>query len=429
MSEETDTPWLNLCACIVRIHSGPWVFIQLRGEALSPESADRGDVDFLGTRGSIEALSDAVLCWVRAGDCHMRLASRNRCKTTLTLFSTDGKHRIDFDLWVELWQLHAKSVCLRYADCEPLLSSQTGSIRRLPLAVEAAVYLHHLVSKRRDVTLPGAAKRLEGYRGACLRANLGELADAVGSVIQGRCITPATLAVANRILDSTLKTAWRSNARNRFGQGLHGLRAGMLSGPRPPRILSLMGCDGCGKTAQAECLKSGGGCVEAVFTGKHLYRKSLLYKLAVIVIRPLLFQKREAFDETLAPLIYLRACLGLQLKLWRRRRGLLVMDRSLMDFLMVDRKSDTPTLCRSRWLADAFGRRIPTVHLILPYEQLVQRKKEVTEAGHARYDAAMFKRFTRQIPTDYTLFNNSGGLKESAAALGLIVQAIAARND
>ena len=427
MSEETDTPWQRLCACIARIHSGPWVFIQLRGEPLSPESADSGDVDFLGTRGSIEALSDAALGWVRAGDCHMRLVSRNRFKTTLTLFSVDGKHRIDFDLWVELWQLDDKGACLRYADCDPLVATQTGSLRRLPLAVEAAVYIHHLVSKRRDVSLPGAAKRLEGYREACLRANLGDLADALGSVIDDRCITSATRAVVDRILSGNLPSVLRSNASNRFGRRLHDLRAGMLAGPRQPRILSLMGCDGSGKTAQAECLKAGAGCVQAVFTGKHLYRKSLLYKLAVIFIRPVLFQKREAFDETLAPLIYLRACLGLQLKLWRRRSGLLVMDRSLMDFLMVDRKSDTPALCRGRWLADAFGRRIPTVHFILPYEQLVLRKREVTEAGHARYDAAMFKRFTRQIPTDYTLFNNSGGLKDSAAALGLIVQAIAAR--
>jgi hypothetical protein len=45
----------------------------------------------------------------------------------------------------------------------------------------------------------------------------------------------------------------------------------------------------------------------------------------------------------------------------------------------------------------------------------------MTEAGHAIYDAEMFRHFSRRSPTDHLVFDNRGGLEESAEALGRIV--------
>ena len=386
MTDATDIPWNKLCACIDRVHTGPWAFIQLRGEPISERLVDAGDVDLLGSRESVLALIDAACQWVQAGDCHLRLVSRNRHKTKLMLFSSDGAHRIDFDLWVELWQVNKRQTCLRYADCEQLVATQTHAIRRLPVTVEAAVYLNHLQSKRRNVCEINAAARLSAYRDACHTHALDQpMAEIIDTVIRERGLSHATMAATNNILATYLRLPAPTGLCHRIGRVLQDLRTGWLGAPRHPRVVSLVGCDGCGKTTHAARLKATSPYVRTVFTGKHLYRKCLLYKLAVIFIRPLLFQPRETFDETLAPLVYLRACLGLQLKLWQGGQGLQIMDRSILCFLLVKRKTDTPRFCRSRWLANVCGRRVPTIHFILPYAQLSQRKQEFTQGGHAHY--------------------------------------------
>ena len=102
MTDMHTPPLALLQTCVARICAGPWMLIQLRGDPLSERLIDAGDVDLLATREAIQALTAAVYEWVRAGDCHMRLVARNRYKSALTLYSTDGKHRLDLDLWLEV---------------------------------------------------------------------------------------------------------------------------------------------------------------------------------------------------------------------------------------------------------------------------------------------------------------------------------------
>ena len=186
-------------------------------------------------------------------------------------------------------------------------------------------------------------------------------------------------------------------------------------------MLTIMGCDGCGKTSLSRRLAADRPDIHSVYTGKHLYRKWLGYKLLVIFVRPLLCQGRETFDDTFAPLVYLLACLRLQLKLLLPRRGLVLIDRSLMDFLLLARKTDAPRFSSCRWLAGLFGTRLPHVHLIVPFPCLQARKLEMTRAGHACYDTLMFHYLSRRIPTDYTVFDNRGTEETSAGALGRIL--------
>jgi hypothetical protein len=418
MSSESES-LLKLRECVERIATGPWRFVQLRGDTFGPAHIDGDDVDLLGTRDSVHALCDAAFDWARAGECHLRITSRDRFKTVLSLISIDGGHRIDLDLWVELWQIDNRQSCLRYEDCEHHLENLHGSIRRLPLPLETAVYIHHLVSKRKHLKGESARKRLAAYEQACGNIEESDLADAVASIRTHDDIDSSR----TKPFDALIRHAFPHLQR---GKGPAFFWRKFLSTwphiPRRTSLTSVMGCDGAGKTTLARRINEDELFPYGVFTGKHLYRKSITYKLSVIFIRPLLFQSRERYDETIAPLVYLRACLGLRLKLWKHRHDFLLIDRSILDFLMVDRKSDVPSFSRFLWLSRLFGVRIPVIHCVLPYACVIRRKQEVTEAGHNAYDTLMFRELSRRLPTDYVVFNNSGTLDESASAADSIVR-------
>jgi hypothetical protein len=413
--------WLRLSDCVACLDRGPWKFIQLRGGALSTEAIDGDDVDLLGTRESVGQLLRALFARVRAGDCHLRVRAASRSKTEVTIISTDGKHQLELDLWIELWQINNRTRCLRHELAAPLVCNPAAAIQRLPAHLEAAIYVHHLISKRKNLTDGKPARRLAEYAAQCRASGRDQLAVALEGIIANRRIDNPARSLAEAIVAEELKLPDPGAFVRRWRKLRDGFRAAWFGAPRRASVISLMGCDGSGKTTMAHEMAKRRTDVEGVFTGKHLFRKSILYKLLVIFIRPLLFQDREKFDETFAPLAYVRACLGLQFKLWRRKRGLLIVDRALADFLFVGRKTDRPEFCRSRWLSRLVGRRIPTVHFVLPFERVQERKQEMTRAGHEIYDQSMFEHFVRQSPVDYVVFDNQSDLPAAAAALDRIV--------
>jgi thymidylate kinase len=401
-----------LTTCLERICTGPWKFIQLRGEPLSAGVIDGGDVDLLGTRESVFALLDAVYGWVQQGDCHARIVARDSTKYKLYLFSADGQHQVDFDLWVELKQLFGRTQVLLPEAALARAVPQCASLFRLPLALEVSVYVHHLISKRRlNVFTAGMRERLENYAQTCRE---GVLEPLLNEALRQKQITSALIQFA----DETLKSA-PELYKPSHSDFVMRWKCWRLAPPRQVTWLSLMGGDGCGKTSMAKALQQRRGANSTtIYTGKHLYRKNIFFKLLVIFIRPLLFQDRERFDETLAPLVYGLASIRLRVGLWcASARKLVLMDRSLVDFLMCNRKSDEPSFGRKEWLTRLWGCRIPTVHFFVSYERLAERKQEMTVAGIAKYNQKMFQHFTRRIPTDYVLFNNDGTLEQSADSL------------
>jgi hypothetical protein len=408
----------RLEACVLRLLGGSWRFIQLRGEPLGIHHIGGDDVDLLGTRDSVDALCRAAFDWARAGDCHFRIDERNRRKVRFTLISMDGSERLELDIWLELWQVDRRTRCLTYLNCEPLLSGPPAAIRRLPIALEACVYVQHLVSKNKDITGSSATERLGRYITACGESGHAALSAGLERILREKEIDATTLAEFLAPLEAAVPMP---SGQSELAKLSEKIADGWLGMPRRLSIISVMGCDGAGKTTLAGKIAEDCDTFRGVFTGKHLFRKSFIYKLSVIFIRPLLFQSREKYDETMAPLVYLRGSLGLRLKLLNASQRILLIDRSLVDFLMIDRKTDHPRFSRCLWLSRFFGRRIPVIHCVLPYEELVERKDEMTRAGHDSYDVAMCLHHSRRTPTDYVVFNNSGTLDSSAEAVKRII--------
>ena len=413
--------WRALSDCLRRIHEGPWSFIQLRGTTLSDAAIDDDDVDLLGTRESVEALVGAAFEWTKLGLCHFRIRARKENKTELILYSSDGRHCVLFDLWISLPQIDRGRQVLEYKDSQKVLGPDEGSIRRLNLEAEVCVYVQHLVAKRKSFQSTSVQGRLVSYRDACHVGGLARMENLLNELLERELVFEEadrwTLDRLQELLGGSLDQRKRVSVFRRLG-------ALLIVPPRKLCLLSIMGCDGAGKSTLADRLLGSMPRIRRVFTGKHLYRKSLLYKLAVIFIRPLTFQSRERFDELLAPLIYLRASVGLLVK-WIRWRGqLTLIDRSLVDFLYLDRKTDAPHFSRSQWLMRFFGHRIPTVHCVASYDQVHKRKDEMTRAGHDAYDGDMFRCFSSRRPTDYLCFNNNQELDEAQKALARIIETL-----
>lgn len=405
----------SLSSLIVKITIGPWRFIQLRGDPLGPHNINIGDIDLLGGRESVDALLGAAFEWVCEGLCHLRIRARSEDKVALVLLSLDGQQSLMLDLWVNLWQLENGRRCLRYDDCVSLLIQTGSSILRLPSALEACVYVNHLKTKRKKIADERVQRRLAGYVQKC--GDSPRLVEIINAIAVKNNVDANDLLVCNEYLQSQ-GLVWNGLDRSWWLNKLYTeLVAAWLDGPRRTRAISLMGCDGSGKTSLAHSLCEKFPSVFLAYTGKHLYRKSIFYKLAVIFIRPFVAKEREHFDEKIAPWNYVRACVALQIRLWLRNSRIKLIDRSLVDFMMVERKTDKPHFHSAAWLLDILGRRIPVIHIIVTPEGLQRRKQEMTPFGQVKYDCLMFQYFSRRAPTEYCAFFNGEGLDVSTIRL------------
>ena len=413
----------GLQECLQRIHRGPWKLIQLRGRTLDSEAIDADDVDLLGTPGDVDQLINAAYEWMREGLCHFHVRTRSAGKTELVLFSLDGRHALTFDLWQELDQFDRGRRRLTCSAAWALIADCPGGIVRLPIEIEACIYIQHLACKRKDLSGDSAQLRLRDYSNALRSHGESELGELLEQVRQN----PAQLAEAERVTLQRLQARLELQAvSSEVWSKIVRLWDSRLAAPRTTSMISVMGCDGAGKTTLAEAIAAQHPRSVQVFTGKHLYRKSLLYKLAVIFIRPIITRSRERFDEILAPWLYLRAAAAMRIKLLFRGKRLTLVDRSLVDFLYLDRKTDRPGFGRSRWLMNLVGCRVPTIHCCVSFENVMRRKQEMTSAGHAAYDRDMFLAHTQRVPTDYVGFNNDQTLVAAQAALARIITRLTA---
>lgn len=415
---QSQSPDAGFVECIEALKSGPWNFIQLRGESVDAANPPDDDIDLLGSPESVETLLSSALEWVRERRCHLRVRSRNQDKIEFTIFSIDGRFSILFDLWITLRQFDHGRCSLTYEACSHAVVDSGSSIQRFSVDIEAAVYIQHLISKKKNLKSPRIQQRLADYAFQCEATDHRELCESMFTILETNTIPPSIVRKLALLIEENLSPPTSQSLSDRLMRLTAKAQAQWLGPPRQTRMLTMMGCDGAGKTTLAHTLKDDSENISKVYTGKHLYRKSLSYKLAVIFIRPLIFQDRERFDEILAPFVYLRGCLGLRLlRLFSKKNRVTLIDRSLIDFLYVDRKSDSPKFSRFRWLTRLFGLRVPNVHCLVSHENVMQRKQEVTAEGHHQYDEDIFQEFALRCPTDYIAFNNDGDLTAATSSL------------
>jgi hypothetical protein len=104
------------------------------------------------------------------------------------------------------------------------------------------------------------------------------------------------------------------------------------------------------------------------------------------------------------------------------RQGLLLIDRSLTDFLIVNRKSHRPRWVWGVGLARFLGARIPCIQLVVSHQTLAARKQEMTSLGHSAWDRMMHAQLTGRVPTDVLCFFNGRTQEESLPALMRIIE-------
>lgn len=415
-----STPLEKLQRCAERIEQSTWQLIRLRGTASLVEMIDQDDIDLLGSRDEFHRLLDAAYSWVQANECHMRVTASSNDKISFYLISLDGKHRLTFDLWINLWQLDRRRKKIRVEDCIGVCEPSERGLLRLPVQLEASIFIHHLLSKNKDCTSPKQIVRMTFYQQACANSD-PKLSQLLETAIRDQSVSAELELHTLQQVQNAVTLAPQSALGFHMHRLVTGLPRVWHHMPKKLILLTIMGCDGSGKTTLSRQLKLHDPQITQLYTGKHLYRKWILYKLLVIFLRPLLFQKREKFDDTLAPVIYPLACMRLWWKRVLHRKGITLIDRSIVDFLLLDRKSDRPRFSRFLWLTHWIGIRLPHVQVIVSFEQLRERKLEMTEHGHPIYDALMFQHFTRRFPTDHTVFSNQSTLEEATKALHQIV--------
>lgn len=403
----------SLAYCIDCILKGPWKFIQLRGNTLSDEDINRGDVDLLGSDDSIDALISETFRWVRAGHCHIHISSRKPRKKMLIIYSLDGRSKLVLDLWSSIPQIIGSNCSVTFAGlCSATeRSGSRSSLYRLPLSLEACLYLHHLSAKGKDLKSEHVRRRLEAY---AKQVDDDRIVKVIDSTLKQERVEASVLELALSLLRKEDLLGKQDHVRRIYPAHLKCRSGGEL--------LCVMGCDGVGKTSLSAEIGDALTPPAKQFKGKHLYRKSLVYKFTVIFFRPFLFQSREGYDESIAVFVYLRACLGLWSKRLFHKERVMLIDRNVVDFLMLKRKTDRPRWSIFLFLTSFFGNRIPAVHCVADFETVAARKLEITKKGHSAYDKMLFKHFAHRVPTEYTLYNNSGELAESKKAFLNIIQ-------
>jgi hypothetical protein len=396
--------------------------VLLRETALDASCIDRGDVDLLGTGSAVAALIQRAMALVQDGRCHVRVRRRSADKVQLELLSLDLQRRIVLDLWQDVWQIDGGERCLCFEDVIPQPRRAEGGLLRMPTDLEASFYVHHLATKQKDLASDEVQARIDHYAAACAEADQSDLAAGIAG-LRDRPAVPAELLDRTRvsIRQATGGRPWRRPGA-RWIRALARWRGASGLVPRGAPLVSIIGCDGAGKTSLAEAIagSSSGRCSTRV--GKDLYRDWLPFRLLYRVGERILGVSRERIDELLAPSAFGLAWLSLwAVQVGRRARGdtgLVLMDRALVDFLYVKRKSDRPRFSLATPLLAPLGVGVPVVHLIVPHAILDARKGEVTSEGHSTYDADMFDLYTGARAFDYLALANAGGLEPAARALG-----------
>ncbi|MCA9063879.1 MAG: hypothetical protein KDA96_12495, partial [Planctomycetaceae bacterium] len=394
-----------------------------------PFDSSKDDIDLLISESARQQLLQIAFERAVSGDCHLRIIRHRSDKVQLVLWSPDCTIQLRLDLWTIFAQMALRPEYRIPAEqilmlAEPRSAHGTAiylseAVASLPPDIEFCIYVQHLEFKHKSVAAPRVQLRLMALKSRLIDqcdSEICYLFESLHQMLQTETISRAILLQTHMHLlrELTDRTGMPRQHASRQSASIRVTAELQRFFQRQFPAVSVDGSDGVGKTTLLQTMASTAADSVRLVTGKKLYRRSWTYQILSGTARRLNVCSRRRFDELLAIPIVVRAALAFWLllvsQLARNKCGLLaglflhsrsapkqrraekqiVTDRSIPGFLIQHRMSDHPRRHNAGRLLRLLIPPVRRVIIVSPFQQLQQRKAEMTEEGHQRYQWLLF---------------------------------------
>jgi thymidylate kinase len=418
----TETLIDDLREIFGRLEQAGAPFVVLRQRRLDAATVYDGDYDFLiDDRVASSFLREMLDALIRSKRFFLLQspAQPDARKYTFRVFeSATGRH-----VTLEFWKRYVIGGgplpdALRWQDLDWAIARRAPGYH-LREEVSALLFVAHLQAKGKSLNTPLVVQRSRRYRSdlAHIAGRTG-LADAALEILEGLESGALEVEEASRqALTLLAQAGGRRPARSRAIPRMVLDHARAASRRLTQRTVAIMGPDGSGKSTLVAALiehAAPGAARSRVF--KHLFRRRLLYKVAMRARPGRGREQRNVWDERMGPLLALLAAPAYVVELVRCRGRTVVFDRYFYDFLMIDvrqqRKGQRITPPRRLRLR----RLIPTPGLLInplaEHEATSARRDALTKEGFENYERQMLSLVAECPPTWFAHIPSCHGLEE-----------------
>lgn len=413
--------------------------ILLRHKEISIDELLIDDLDLLIAHNDFDHFLLALQNEVVKTNCHLLIRRSKPIKYDIQIISKDFGRSIKIDLWLAFDQAGPKKTYLIFEDFESKIFLQEGNIWRLQSTLEFLLYVQHLFAKEKNLSSPSVSKRIDYYIQSLARAkhtDSNKLIRIALDILETQKITSEVHEIINKLLSSELslkKARFKcvNGPLRRMENYIKKVLSFFISMCPKYNAIGIIGLDGVGKTSLIGEIVGNDKINRVVrsfhpLVGKHLYRRAFLFRGIYKINRSTLRLKMEKVDELLGTIAFLTSYinfLNLQGFHDRKDKKVAIFDRFLPDFLYVGRKGNHPSVSL---FGKLINRCLPysakIIHLTLPYENLVLRKKEISRKAYSHYLETMLLMYAKRLKVDYLLLNNAGTIDDSVHNIGVYLK-------
>lgn len=383
-------------------------FIQIRMRQLSEEIAfDGGDYDFLVAPHHLKGLLRLAQRTFSAAKTPFLIERKKRDKVVLRIYEATTGRSIILDIWqrLELRLPHKGTMAhINWSSLEPQIT-KTQNGYAFSQEFEAGYYLTHLHTKRKRLDNKEIQNRLQYYAESIKldvtlsalfqrlgQGNLAEVANEAWEYLQSLGLRTDSQTTAT-LRERLYKQRMRYNARG--------------------NLIAFVGPDGVGKTTIIREYKQLLAGRVKYYRFKKLFRKALLYKLLLPLLRLAAGRHysgklgKNQIDDHFGGILFLISRLRYPTislrRLWNTK---LLCDRYFHDFLFQGLRfaDETPRL---RPASTRLRRFIPPprclIQLDAPNEVIAERKAELTAEAIDFYRTELFE-LNLDVPSPYYLY-------------------------